>query len=69
MCYAKGSVHTLYPESTDVAIQVARVCSSIDAAIVQQKKQAKIIVFAITVYERAVGELIVSKYVAELINN
>ena len=34
--------YSLYLESTDVAIQVTKVCSSIDAAIVQQKKQAKL---------------------------
>ena len=34
--------YSLYLESTDVAIQITKACSSIDAAIVQQKKQAKI---------------------------
>ena len=34
--------YSLCLESTDVAIQVTRVCSFIDAAIAQQKKQAKI---------------------------
>ena len=34
--------YSLYLESADVAIQVTKVSSSINAAIVQQKKQAKI---------------------------
>ena len=34
--------YSLYLESTDAAVQVTKVCSSIDAAIVQQKKQANV---------------------------
>ena len=34
--------YSRYPESTDVAKQVTRACSSIDAAIAQQKKEVKI---------------------------
>ena len=42
--------HSLYLENTDVAIQLSRVCSSIDAAIAQQEKEAKITdLFASTV--------------------
>ena len=32
--------YSLYLDSTDVGIQVSKLCSSIDAAIIQQKKQA-----------------------------
>ena len=41
--------YSLYLESTDVAMQVTKVCSFIDAAIVQQKKQAKITDYFATV--------------------